>query len=149
MSHLIEAMMPRSVPTPATVLQARRNSAARQKLIEEFGLLTSAQIAELNESQAENRSALASRWRREGRIFSVKHHGRDYFPGFQFDRDGRPRSIVADLLRAFAGAHGWQTALWFTAPNGYLGGRRPVDLLETDPGAVIEAAKHEAAEVYF
>ncbi len=148
-SEMIEAMMPAVVPTPATVLQARRNGAARTALMEEFGLLTSAEVAELNQSGAENRAALASRWKREGRIFSVKHRGRDYFPGFQLDREAQPRAVIAEVLAQFGAGYGWETALWFTAPNGYLDGRRPVDLLETDPEAVVGAAEHEAAEIYF
>lgn len=149
MSAWIEAMTPAAVPTPAMVLQARRNSAARAALMEEFGLLTSAEIAALNESQAENRAALASRWKQEGRIFSVKHQGQDYFPAFQLGAEGRPRPAVAEILQALGGARGWETALWFTAANGYLGGRRPVDLLEGDPDSAVAAAEKEGAETVF
>lgn len=149
MPAMIEAMMPTTVPTAPAVLQARRNSAARSALIEEFGLLTSADVAEINQSQAENRSALASRWKGEGRIFAVRHGGRDYFPGFQFAGDGKPRPVVAEVLGALGGDRGWETALWFLAANGYLDDRRPVDLLDGDPEAVAEAARHEAAETYF
>ncbi|HLE84604.1 MAG TPA: hypothetical protein VJG13_09730, partial [Thermoanaerobaculia bacterium] len=92
---------------------------------------------------------LASRWKGEGKIFAVKHQGRDYFPGFQFDRNGRPWEVIAAVLEALGGARGWETALWFTAPSGYLEGRRPVDLLESDSGAVVESAEREGAEVYF
>lgn len=149
MSELIDSLTPRVVPTPAMVLQARRNSAARAALMQEFGLLTSAEVADLTESQAENRAALASRWKREGRIFAVKHHGQDYFPGFQLTAEGRPREAVARILAALGRARGWETALWFTAANGYLGGRRPVDLLESDPEPVVEAAAREGAETVF
>lgn len=149
MSELIDSLTPRLVPTPAMVLQARRNSAARAALMQEFGLLTSAEVADLTESQAENRAALASRWKREGRVFAVKHHGQDYFPGFQLTVEGRPRDAVAKALAALGGARGWETALWFTAANGYLGGRRPVDLLESDPASVVEAAAREGAETVF
>lgn len=149
MPALIDAMTPRAVPTPAAVLQARRNSAARAALIEELGLLTSGDVADLNESVADNRAALASRWKREGRIFSVRHHGQDYFPAFQLDAEHRPRAVIGRVLEALGGAEGWETALWFVAANGYLGGRRPVDLLESDPDAVVRAAAEEAAEVYF
>ncbi|HLE84848.1 MAG TPA: hypothetical protein VJG13_10955, partial [Thermoanaerobaculia bacterium] len=45
MPEMIEAMMPRTVPTAAAVLQARRNSAARTALVEEFGLLSSLDVA--------------------------------------------------------------------------------------------------------
>jgi len=149
MKEIIESMVSPSVPTAPAVLQARRNSAARTALIEEFGLLASTQVAELSQSQAENRAALASRWKREGKIFSVRHHAKDYFPGFQFEANGQPREAIAAVLDALGGAHGWETALWFTGANGYLEGLRPVDLLESKPDAVIEAAKHEGDETYF
>lgn len=149
MADWIEAMTPAMVPTPAMVLQARRNSAARSALIQEFGVLTSSEIADLNESQAENRAALASRWKQEGRIFSVRHQGQDYFPAFQFEAAGRPKPAVAEVLRALGEPRGWETALWFTAANGYLDGRRPVDHLESDPDSVLEAAAAEGAEIVF
>ena len=150
MEEMIEAMMPRTIPSAAATLQARRNSAARMELIQELGLLTSAEIAALNDSQAENRSALASRWKAEGKVFSVTHRGKDYFPGFQFDPQQRPRqAMVGRPVEALGGARGWETALWFTAANGYLDGRRPVDLLDEEPRKVVEAAAYEGGEVYF
>lgn len=147
--ELIESMMPSEVPTAPMVLQARRNSAARVELMNEFGLLTSSDVAELNRSKAGNRAALASRWKREGKIFGVKHDGKDWFPGFQFETAGRPREIVGRVLDALGGARGWETALWFTGASGYLDGRRPVDVLDDDPEAVVEAARREVDEVYF
>lgn len=146
---MIEAMMPSRVPTAPMVLQARRNSAARVELIDEFGLLSSGDIAELNQSKAENRAALASRWKGESRIFSVKHDGRDWFPGFQFDPNGRPRKEIVAVLSALGNSREWETALWFTASNAYLDGDRPVDRLADDPEAVLRAAEHEAADIYF
>ena len=149
MPAMVEAMMPLSIPTAPAVLQARRNAGARAELIEEFGLLSSADVADLSQSQAANRAALASRWKAEERIFSVPHQGRDYFPGFQLDADGKPRKVIAEILGALGRARGWQTALWFTAANGYLDGQRPVDLLESDAEAVVDAARYEGGEVYF
>jgi hypothetical protein len=149
MAQVIEALMPPTVPTAPMVLQARRNSLARTELMTEFGLLTGAEVAEINQSQADNRAALASRWKGEGKIFAVSHQGRDYFPGFQFEIGGRPRTAIADALEALGGARGWQTALWFTGANGYLDDRRPVDVLDTEPEAVVEAARHEGTPVYF
>lgn len=147
--ELIEAMMPRDVPTSATVLQARRNSEARTTMLEEFGLLSSGDVAEISGSAAKNRAALASRWKSEGRIFSVIQRGASYYPGFQFDSDGRPRPLVAQILEILGTDAGWETALWFVASNGYLEGRRPVDLMDEAPDQVLAAARAEAAEVRF
>lgn len=150
MERTIEAMMPDTVPSKAAVLQARRNAAARAALLQEFGALTSTEIADLAGSKAGNRAALANRWRKEGRIFAMTHQGQTYFAAFQFDADGRPRPAIAEVLRVFGDdGGGWQTALWFTAANGWLDGARPIDLLDTDPQRVVDAARSEVEERVF
>jgi hypothetical protein len=149
LEDLAEAMTPEAeVPTPAIVLQARRNAEARVSLLREFGALTAAQVAELAGSEARNTSALASRWRREGRVLGVEHHGTTYFPAFQFDEHGRPKPAVADALvhLQVPAASSWQQALWFTTANGWLGGRRPVDVLDEQPAAVVSAAQEAFRE---
>jgi hypothetical protein len=136
------------VPEPAVVLQARRNAEARTALLTEFGGLTAAQVAELSGSEAHNRSALAGRWRREGRLLAVDHHGTTYYPGFQFDADGQPRPVVAEVLEHLnaLAVTPWQQALWFTTANGWLDGRRPVDILEDEPAAIVGAAREAVRE---
>lgn len=148
---LIEAMVPRVlVPSPVAVLQARRNAEAREALVQEFGVLTSTEVAELAGSQAKNRAALANRWKQERRIFSVQHQGATVFPGYQFDTAGRPRPVIAEVVeRLGSQSSEWELALWFVAETGWLSGRRPVDLLDRDPRAVAEAASREAAELVF
>ncbi|HEX3129451.1 MAG TPA: phasin family protein [Thermoanaerobaculia bacterium] len=148
---LIEAMLPKSaLPTAPAVLQARRNAAARLEMISEFGLLSSSEVAELAGSRSANRAALANRWKQEGRLFTVTHRGETRYPGFQFDREGQPLAAVAQVLKSLGRQSSeWELALWFTASNGWLGARRPVDLLEREPEAVIEAARREAEELVF
>jgi hypothetical protein len=149
LDRLTEAMTPEvTVPSPAIVLQARRNAAARTELLTEFGALTASQVAELSGSEAKNRSALAGRWRREGRLVAVEHYGAVYYPAFQFDEEGRPRPVVESALAHLNDPNitPWQQALWFTTANGWLDGRRPVDLLVTEPEAVISAAREALRE---
>ena len=136
------------LPEPAVLLQARRNAEARAALLTEFGALTAAQVAELSGSDAKNRSAIAGRWRREGRLVAVDHHGKTYYPGFQFDADGHPRPVVAEALEHLSASSvtPWQQALWFTTANGWLDGRRPVDVLDDDPGAIVAAAREVLRE---
>ena len=146
---LAAAMAPGlSLPTPAVVLQARRNAQARAQLLIEFGALTASQVAELAGSDAKNRSALAGRWRREGRLIAVEHHGTIYYPGFQFDVDGKPKPAVAEIVRQLAepSITPWQQALWFTSANGWLDGRRPVDMIDDDVAAVLAAAREAMRE---
>jgi hypothetical protein len=136
------------IPTPPTVLQARRNAEARAALLQEFGALTAAEVAELAGSEAKNTSALAGRWRREGRLMAVEHHGTLYYPGFQFDGSGKPKPVVAEVIRYLGApdATPWQQAIWFTSANGWLGGRRPVDLLDDEGNAVVAAAQEALRE---
>jgi hypothetical protein len=148
--RLIESMLPASVPSAVTVLQARRNALAREQMFQEFGGLSSAEVSELAGSRAANKAALAHRWRQEGRIFSVPHQGVSYFPGFQFDGEGQPIPAIAEVVRRLGSrSTEWGMALWFTANNGWLGGRRPVDLLREDPQAVVTAADREIDSLVF
>jgi hypothetical protein len=149
--RLIEAMLPDSpVPTPPAVLQARRNAAAREALIAEFGLLSSSDIAIRAGSRAKNKAALANRWKQERRIFSVPLQGSVFYPAFQFDDEGQPCAAVAGVLRALGvKLSDWSLALWFTGRYGSLGDRRPVDLLATEPDRVAAAAALKAGPLVF
>jgi len=149
--RLIQAMLPEDpLPTPPSVLQARHNAVAREALIAEFGLLSSADVAARAGSQAKNKASLANRWKQEGKIFSVPHQGSVYYPAFQLDEEGKPHPAVAGILKALSKKlSDWGMALWFAGAYGWLGGRRPVDLLATEPGLVIEAAEREAAPLVY
>jgi Protein of unknown function (DUF2384) len=154
LGQLIEAMTPErpDMPTPAAVLQARRNAEARSALLGEFGALRSSEIAELAGSRAANRAALANRWRAEQRLVAVPVGDELLYPGFQFTSEGKPHPAVGAALQALrsnAEVSDWQAALWFIGPNGWLGGRRPVDLLDAEPDTVADAARREAAERVF
>jgi Poly(hydroxyalcanoate) granule associated protein (phasin) len=138
----------RVVPAPgpaAETAQLRRNADARRAFLAEFGTLTSREVAEFAGSRAKNRAALANRWKAAGQIFAVEAGGQTLFPAFQCSRnDGQPRPVIAEILAALQPRFsGWQTALWFTGRNGWLGSRRPVEVLEAEPGAAAEAARRE------
>ena len=130
------------------VRQVQRNAAAQSALAREFGLLTSAEVAHAASSRASNVAALASRWRREGSIFAVDMNGKALYPGYQFDDEGRPRPVVAGVLDVLGnGLSGWELALWFVASNVWLGGERPVDVLEVGTDEVLMAATRLAEEL--
>ena len=153
MQRLIEAMLPplsALLPSKVAILQARRNAEARARLIQEFGALTSTEVADLAGSKAGNRAAMAHRWKQEGRIFSVTYEGTVLYPAFQFDREGRPLAAMAQVIRTLGSKSSeWELALWFMANTGWLDGQRPVDLLESDPEAVVKAAEAEAADLFY
>lgn len=125
--------------------QALLNAKFRTTFLEQHPTLTSAELAELAGSTARNRAAMANRWKGEGRVFSVAHEGTDLFPAFQFDAHGAPQPLVKTLLSIFAGHRkGWEVAAWLVHPNGWLPkAAKPIDLLDSAPEQVIEAAKRD------
>ncbi|SDY85088.1 hypothetical protein SAMN05661080_04804 [Modestobacter sp. DSM 44400] len=148
---VMQALLPtdRDFPVPPALLdQVNRNAKARGDLAREFGLLSSADVAALAESASTNASAMASRWKAEGKVFTTGPAGGQRFPGFQFGQDGRPLPVIAQVLVVLGERlSGWELALWFTGSNGWLGGVRPVDVLDSDAELVVEAAGHLAAEL--
>jgi hypothetical protein len=66
-----------------------------------------------------------------------------WVPVFQFDLEDlslrpEPGEVFAELKPAF---EGWALAAWFARRNSFLEGRRPVDLLPSSLGAVLQAAR--------
>jgi len=89
-------------------------------------------------------------WKKEGRIFSVDYDHRSMFPAFQFDVEGQPLPVIGRVLEILGQeVTGWGLALWFTAGNGWLDDRRPVDLLKSEPEEVEQAAEREVEELFF
>jgi hypothetical protein len=81
-------------------------------------------------------------------VFTVDVGGEPRVPGYQLDETGQPRAIMADILGVLGDRlPGWELALWFTGSSDWLGGARPVDVLDSDHALVGEAARRLAAEI--
>jgi hypothetical protein len=146
-ARVLEALAPdleSAVISEERLQQLRLRADAQATFRKSVELLTSAMVGELGGSAANNASALASRWKTEGRIFAVPSGRADLFPAFQFDAHGQPRPAVKVVVRLLAEANDWGRALWWSAPSGWLGGRRPLEVLSEDPEAVVEAARRTA-----
>jgi hypothetical protein len=131
------------------VAEARRaietdNARERARFLSDVACLTSKEIAHNAGHQAANASVTASRWKQQGRIFSVPSRGSELYPAFQF-REGQPHPAVAKILRELPKQMSpWQVAFWFASGNGWLRGAAPADRLD-DEEAVVKAA-HRASE---
>jgi hypothetical protein len=113
----------------------------RKRFMEENPCFTSEQVAEEATSQAANRAAIASRWTKERKVFSVRFEGTQWFPRFEF-QDGRPIPAVADVIEIFPEqASGWELAYFFVTPNMNISGRQPLELLKQDPTRLVSLAK--------
>lgn len=116
----------------------------RQTFIQNIRCLTAQEVAKEGGHDAKNTSATASRWISDGRIFSVTYGGRRLYPEFQF-RHGRPRPVIAEVLRALPeDPTGWDYAYFFSAANAYLDQKRPMDELDNDPEKILRLAQRFA-----
>ncbi len=130
--RLIDEMLPRrwwGAPSDEGLNHAHRNALARTEFVETHDMWASDDIADLNHSEAKNRAALAAKWRAEGRIFGVGYAGQLLHPVWQFQWDHKPKPIVAELLSVLTPhLKGWEVAMWFDTPNGWLDGEGPLHL---------------------
>ena len=131
---------------PEHMLQLRRQAAARESFLRNVALLDSGEVGELLGSEARNRSAMASRLKREGKLFALTYRGADLYPAAQIV-DGEPSSAIPEILDTFSADSPWTVALWLDAPSGWLNGEKPIDLLATNPDWVVRAA-HKATDAH-
>lgn len=119
-------------------IQATEN--AWRRIENEFGLLTSTEVAERVGSKSKHRN-LASGLRLRGQILGVQRLNAYRYPAFQFTGTGEVKPAIPKLIEAAAEA-GWSTSslvLWLCNPSGTFSGDRPVDHLDDD-GMVEKAA---------
>lgn len=150
LESLVEALVPRSPPTPTQLKEAAMQARARTAVLQEGNWLTTAQIAELAGFSASNPSAQPNKWKRDGLIFAIRHRGVEYFPGYGLDpkTDYRPLKAMAKVIETFgASKDGWGLAYWFSSANSFLGGKRPQDVLAKQPDRVAAAAADELEAV--
>jgi hypothetical protein len=132
------------VLSPSRLEQLRLQAKAREHFLATYPTLTSSEVAELGGSRARNKSAIASRWKQEGKIFAISDQSTDRYPLFQFGQDGKPLPVMEDILRLFEGENAWTIALWFAAASDWLENDPPAERVARDPAAVLEAARHSA-----
>lgn len=126
--------------------QVARATQAEQNLYDEieaeFGLLTSAEAGRRMGSRSAALRNAATSARRDGRLLALRRGGYWLFPGFQFDAGG-VRPIIAELIRLGHQQGRTEAGLiqWLCSPTGYLGAKRPVDVIES-PTRVLDAARN-------
>lgn len=117
---------------------------AWRRMEDEFGLLTSQEVAEIVGSNTKGRSTYAHDNRKAGKLIGIERLNRILYPRFQFDRtSGKILPVMERLVRVireFSRTEG-DLAQWMCIPSGYLDGERPVDLLSKDDDQVVAAAE--------
>jgi hypothetical protein len=146
---LVDILTPREVASPLVMRQAQAIIAARKGVLDSGDFLTAAQVAEAAGLSGKNPSSQPHKWKTTGQIFALKHNNLDYYPSYGLDPDRfRPLPGMAPVLEVLKDyKDSWGLAYWFLSANGPLGGRRPKDVLATDPRSVLEAARREVEEI--
>ena len=77
-----------------------------------------------------------------GEIFGVEWHKAFWIPMFQFTEELLPKpglkAVLAELSSEYDGR---RLADWFVEPNGWLEEARPIDVLDSNPAEVLQAAR--------
>jgi hypothetical protein len=145
-TQLLRAVAPPDPLADVELKVAEGTIALRREFLERVPVLTSTQLHERAGFPGANPSATGHRWRKQGKVFAVSYGGRELYPGFQFGPDGRPLPIIAELLAMLArdkDRTDWDNALWFAGESGWLDGKTPVELLESESELVKQAAEQE------
>ncbi len=147
---LVELLTP-DVPSANTLVrEARMIASARQSVIESTQWLTAEQLSTLAGFSLTNPSAQPNKWKAKRMIFAINIKGTDYFPVYALDPDKnhRPLKILTNILEVFSNKKdGWGAAYWFAGMNGFLDGKRPQDILYSNPEGVLAAAKNEVTGI--
>jgi len=119
---------------------------AQQKILNSSQWLTADQLYTFAVSTGQNLCTTPNEWLSKGMIFSISNEETELFPLYALNPNAGyvlAKELV-NIIEVFRERKdGWGMAYWFGSANGFLGGRRPQDLLQTDPEAVLAAAKDE------
>ena len=132
-TQLLRAVAP---PDPLAEVELKIAEATvdlRREFLERVPVLTSAQLHERAGFPGNNPSQTGLRWRKQGKLFSINHGGRELYPAFQLGQDARPLPIMVELLEILArdpDRTEWDNALWFAGESGWLDGKTPMELLQ-------------------
>jgi hypothetical protein len=146
---LIKALVPDPPMSDTKRLQTTMQANAMNRIIHSGDLITAADISRLAGLSSRNPSAQPNRWKKAGQTFAIPFNGTDYYPLYTLDPTAnyRPYKAVAEVISILTNKDAWGLAFWFASLNGYLGGKRPQDLLATKPDQIIAAAKDQIAGV--
>jgi diaminopimelate epimerase len=124
-----------------TSMRAEMEAAAIEAVLNGTTWLTAQAVDQQQNPNARNPPAVTSRWKTEGKVFSIERAGHTLYPRYIFDEAGNPISEVAQILKVFNGYQPFRIASWFESTNSMLRGKRPREVLATNPAAVIVAAR--------
>lgn len=85
---------------------------------------------------------LLNQWLAAGLVYTIEVDGMPKVPLYALDGNGEPAAGLKPVLQILAGLGGVQLAAFFESPSTWLDGRRPREVLHSDPAAVMYAAQN-------
>jgi len=140
---LVDLFAGQSEITPADSAQARMEGRARRAIQEGTEWYTAQQVAEFAQLGPGNPIGSVSRWKSQGRVFALRQGNRDLYPRYALGADFHPLDGMRAILQVLRGYSPDWLATWFESTNSFLGGKRPRELLATNPELVVAAANDE------
>ena len=138
---LVQRLLSEVPPKEADMRRARLEANALRAVRENTEWFTAAQIAELAGLGRSNPAGTVSRWKRQGRIFALQHSGKDLYPKYALGADFQPLPAIKSILGVLRGYDPKLMATWFESTSGFLAGKRPREVIASDPERVLAAAK--------
>jgi hypothetical protein len=107
------------------------------------GVVTGDQLSHLCRSLLQQPISTIARWIVGRHVVCFDWNCQPMLPLFQIELTSmRLRPSVAEVVQELAGTFDdWDLALWFATPNAWLDGRAPVQVILSDPCAVLDTAR--------
>lgn len=109
--------------------------------------LTADEIGTLGKHGTANPAAAAHRWKSSGQLFAIRRDGRDMYPRYALGDDFTPLAAIKKVLKSLVGFDPLRVAGWFESTSSFLGGKRPRELIASQPERVVQAAQDAAMQL--
>ena len=140
--QLVDLLVGDVALTPADMKRERLEAKALRAIRHNTEWLTTAEIADLADLGPANPIGTVSRWKQQGRIYALRHGGKDYYPRYALGPDFHPLPVIKEILAVLSGYEPELLAGWFDSTSRFLRGKRPRELVASEPAKVLAAARN-------
>src|SRR5471032_891991 len=139
----VEQLVERTPVRRLDVVQERLQLRMVMAVLNGTAWLSSTEVDSLGPDRGvrSNPHARANRLLSDGKVFAIERAGRKEYPRYAFDALGNPYPAIREVLQVFGNTPALRVASWFESTSAALDGRRPREVLDSDPAAVVRAAR--------